>query len=463
MATARSAPHRPLPALARSNELIRMGRLANPIDKIDHIVIVVQENRSFNDLFKGFPGAKTADYGYDTKHHKIALKPIGLSTTWVLEHNSEGYYLSCNGTGSIPGTHCRMNGFNRETCTPPTCPPDAAYSYVPNTEDQAGPYFSMAKQYVLADQMYPSNFDNSSYVSHQYIIAGQAAQATNYPDTNWGCPGGSTDLIHRIKKSPPRQSLSAVPDCFDYNTLGDELDAKDYTWSFYAGPLGATGAGAKTCGKGAGAEPDYEETGIWSSYQAVKHICYGKDWNNDVFTGPPQFLRDIKGGMLRDVTWITPYCRDSDHPGCYTKNSGPTGPSWVASVVNAIGESPFWNSTAIFVFWDDSGGFFDPEPPKYVDYDGLGIRIPLIVISPYAKKGFVSHEHYEHGSILEFVEERFGLTHLMSSGGTDRRAKKLDGCFNFSQKPRKFVPIKAPYPSDHFIHEPIDWRPADTG
>jgi phospholipase C len=128
--------------------------------------------------------------------------------------------------------------------------------------------------------------------------------------------------------------------------------------------------------------------------------------------------------------------------------------------VNAVGESQYWNSSAIFVFWDDYGGWYDSEPPAYVDYDGLGIRLPLLVISPYAKKGHVSHVHYEHGSILRFVEDTFGLGRLSASDS--RAASPARDCFNFKQSPRAFVPIKAPYGADYFKGEPADNRAPDA-
>ncbi|MGA8575059.1 MAG: alkaline phosphatase family protein, partial [Candidatus Cybelea sp.] len=142
--------------------------------KIQHVIIVVQENRSFNNLFYGFPGATTKKYGYNTSGQKIALQPVTLATNWDIEHDSSGFFTACNGTGSIPGTNCQMNGFDAEfygcgqrgfRC-PNANPP---YSYVPHSETK--PYFAMGKQYVLADQMYASNFDASSFISHQYIIA----------------------------------------------------------------------------------------------------------------------------------------------------------------------------------------------------------------------------------------------------------------------------------------------------
>ncbi|HEY1867552.1 MAG TPA: alkaline phosphatase family protein, partial [Candidatus Cybelea sp.] len=154
--------------------------------------------------------------------------------------------------------------------------------------------------------------------------------------------------------------------------------------------------------------------------------------------------------------WVTPTCRNSDHAGCGSK----TGPHWVASLVNAIGESPYWKTSAIFIFWDDYGGWYDHVPPRYVDYDGLGFRVPLVVVSPYAKQGYVSHVHYEHGSLLRFIEDRFGLSPLSASDA--RATSPAADCFDFTQSPRKFHRIGTPMTEEDFKAQPPDSRPPDT-
>ena len=407
--------------------------------KIQHVVIIVQENRSFNNLFYGFKGATTATHGYDSNGNKIPLKPVGLETTWDLDHSSNSFFAACNGSGSIPGTNCKMNGFNNEYAYcghsgEPPCPFNPVeYAYVPHSETK--PYFAMAKQYVLADQMYASNLDASSFISHQYIISAQAEHAVNYPGGPWGCEGGSSDQISEI--GPQRQiPVGYERVCWDPTTLGDELDNAHVSWAYYA--VSYSGY-----------------PGIWSAYQAINHIFYGPDWSKDVISQPSQILTDIANGQLRSVSWVTPTCGNSDHAGCGSK----TGPSWVTSVVNAIGKSKYWGTTAIFLFWDDYGGWYDPEPPAYVDYDGLGLRIPMVIISPYAKQGFVDHTHYEHGSILKFTENVFGLGRLSAS---DTRATSPSAAFDFTKPPRAFTPFSAPYSEQYFLHQTADDRIPDS-
>ena len=156
------------------------------------------------------------------------------------------------------------------------------------------------------------------------------------------------------------------------------------------------------------------------------------------------------------VSWVTPTCQNSDHASCGAN----TGPSWVASVVNAVGQSKAWNSSAIFVVWDDPGGWYDHVPPAYVDYDGLGMRVPMLVISPYAKKGYVSHTPYELSSIVRFVEDRYSLPTLSVSDA--RATSPAKDCFNFKQKPRQFQKIPSDKGIEYFLHQPPDLRPVDT-
>ena len=215
------------------------------------------------------------------------------------------------------------------------------------------------------------------------------------------------------------------------------MDAAGISWRYYTSGI-------------------YKDGNLWNAFQAISHIRYGKDWKANVVNPQTRFFRDVKNGVLPAVSWVTPTCGNSDHAGCFASH----GPAWVASLVNAIGKSQYWNSTAIFVMWDDYGGWYDHVPPALVDYDGLGIRVPLLVISPYAKQGYVSHVQYEHGSILKFVEDRFGLPRLSAS---DARATSPESdCFDFSQPPRTFVPIRSALNQAYFETEPLDRRPPDT-
>jgi phospholipase C len=414
------------------------GARQAPSGKIQHVVVIVQENRSFDNLFHDYPGADTQSYGYTSTGKKLTLVPITLATHWDIAHNSAAYFDACDGTGSVPGTDCRMDGFDKETTTCSVFDPcpnkDPQYAYVPHGEIK--PYFALANQYVLADRMFASNFDMSSFVSHQYIIAGQANSTVDYPTTGlWGCDGGPSDTIQTLTQQ--RTVGPSVPVCFDDQTLGDELDAAGVSWHYYTSNVRKDG-------------------GLWNAYQAIRHIRYGPDWKTDVVAPQTKFFGDVSKGRLPAVSWVTPTCANSDHASCGERH----GPAWVASLVNAIGKSPYWNSTAIFIFWDDPGGWYDHVAPKLVDYDGLGMRVPMLIVSPYAKKGFVSHVHYEHGSILRFIEHQFGVAPLAA---TDVRATSPEkDCFDFTQAPRPFTPIPAKLGQAYFEREPLDSRPPDS-
>jgi phospholipase C len=398
--------------------------------KIAHVVYIVQENRSFDDVFQGYPGADTVSSGKNSRGKTIELQPVSLATEYTIDHSAQAMFEACNGTGELPGTHCRMNGFNKELSSY-GAPPNPQYVYVPHSESK--PYFDMAHEWVLADRMFQSQLDES-FVAHQYIIAAQAKSSVDVPDGPWGCPGVS-DTVETITKERTYGSPQRV--CFNYDTLGDELDKAGLSWRFYT------------------SQYTVPTSGFWSGYQAIRHIYDGPDWHKDVLTPQKRFLTDVAAGKLANFTWITPLCENSDHVSC----GGGFGPSWVAALVNAVGKSRFWKTTVIFVQWDDWGGMYDHVAPPYKNYDSLGFRVPLLVISPYAKKDFVSHVQYETASVLRFAEDLYGLPQLAAA---DRRATSpASDCLDFSQAPREFVPIEAPKGPKFFLHQKSDDRIPD--
>lgn len=418
----------PLPAF--ENQTGSVAFSTTGAGKIKHVIWIVQENRSFNDIFMGYPGATTAPSGPTSTGETIKLKPVSLKVVYDVDHSATAMFNACDGTGKLPGTKCTNDGFNLEQQG--GGPANGQYVYVPHTESK--PYWDIAHEFVLADHMFASQLDES-FVAHQYIIAAQANSSVNVPDGYWGC-GDANDLVSIITKQ--RQIMGFQPPCFNYTTLGDELDSAKLPWRFYTSRY---------------LQP---MSGYWSGYQAVKHIFEGPDWKKDVITPQRRFLTDIKKGDLASFTWITPLCDDSDHPDC----GGGYGPSWVASLINAIGESKFWDSTVAFVQWDDWGGLYDPVPPPHKGYDGNGFRVGLMVVSPYAKKDYVSHVQYETASVLRYAEDLFDLPQMTAADmrATSPAADTLD----FSQKPRKFVPIKAPKGPDFFLHQALDPRIPDS-
>ncbi len=406
--------------------------------KIEHVVYIVQENRSFDNLFQGYPGADTASEGKLKDGRTVKLVSVSLATKYIIDHSSKAMFEACDGTGTLRGTDCRMDGFSQEKAYFwPVQIKHPQYVYVPHSE--SAPYFAMAHEWVLADRMFQSQLDES-FTAHQYIIAAQAGHSVNLPVTLWGCDGGSFDSVPTL--TADRKIGPSERPCFNYRTLGDELDHAGLSWRFYTSKYRSPSSG---------------QGSYWSGYQAVRHIRHGPDWKKDVITPQSRFLTDVAAGQLANFTWITPVCNDSDHVNC----GGGQGPSWVTALVNAVGKSKFWKTTVIFVQWDDWGGLYDHVPPPHRGFDGLGFRVPLLVISPYALRDHVTHVQYETASVLRFAEDLFGLDQM---AGADRRAASpAKDCFDFSRLPRKFIPIKAPWDERFFRTQPPDNRPPDDG
>lgn len=426
-------------AVSCSGSLDRATLLSPPphgsVSPIRHVVFIVQENRSFNNLFLGYPGAATQEYGYDNKGRRIRLRAQPLAVVWDIDHSSKAFFLACDGTRKLPGTRCKMDGWNAEQ-TGFNAPKNAQYTYVKRSD--IAPYWQMAKEYALADRAFASNLDGS-FIAHQYIVAAYASGAVDFPTAQWGCEGGKHDTLATLTSD--RRYGPRITACFENPTIASEADAAGVSWRFYADPLNGTG-------------------GFWSSYQADRPIFRSRTWSTNVINPGAQFISDVGNGALADITWITPSWLASDHPGFQAGE----GPAWVASLVNAIGASRFWDSTAIFIAWDDWGGLYDPVKPVYEDYDGLGFRVPMIVLSPYTPRGTVTHVQYETSSVLRFMEDNFGLAPLAQSDARANDPANDPNVFDFNAPPRRFQTIRGAQPYAFWTNErrpPIE--PASHG
>jgi phospholipase C len=385
--------------------------------KIKHVVFLIQENRSFDDLFGGldqngkpFPGADTVSNplpGEPTPHDHngkpVAMKAGLLEECYVPDHEHPAAVLEVNGGA--------MNGFDLDPINALHCaspPPDYIYRYI--QESEVAPYWQIGEQYAVSDRMFEP-IGAESFSGHLFAVAGQTAGTIDNPDSfPWGCDAPLNTVVD--VEVPGGGEMPGVYPCFEVKSLADVLDERHVTWRYYASPY-----------------PDFGY--IWSTLDAFDRIRNGNDWTSDVISPPAQFLTDVQNGQLASMTWITPTLATSDHPVSETN----MGPAWVASVVDAIGTSRYWSSTAIFIMWDDWGGWYDHVPPPTVSDFGLGLRVPLIVVSPYARGGYVSHVVHTSGSVLRFAEEALDLPSL---GEQDALSDDLGDVFDFNRAPRSF-------------------------
>jgi phospholipase C len=407
------------------------GAAIAPKTPIKHVVIVVMENRSFNNYFHGYPGAYYSSYGKTHDGVTHALQPItftGVELAHGWQASMDDWQHGKNDGFDIPGQA------NVPGASP--APSLAPYSYV--EKSLIAPYWSMAQQYVLADHMFPTEW-GASFTAHLDLIAGTTATSpttsvVDLPSALGDCDAAKGTTTNLITNKRVYETGAGPYPCFDYYpTIANSLDAANVKWKYYFEPM--------------------PTADLWNAFQAIKAVRFGPDWKNVIFS-PKQVLTDARKGDLPAVSWAIPDFMNSDHPGA----NSDTGPSWVAAIVNAVGNGPDWKSSAIIVVWDDWGGWYDPARPPQLDYAGLGFRVPCLIISPYAKKGYVSHTQYEFASVLKTVEQIYGLK---SIGTTDVRANSMLDSFDFTKPARPFTPIPAKYSLDFFLKQPLSHLPVD--
>jgi phospholipase C len=353
---------------------------------IQHTVFIINENHTFDNFFGTFPGADGTSAGLLSNGQWIPLSVMPDSYQATL---CNGWDCSIEAIDS--GKMDKFDVISGGTLS----------AYTQATQQEIPNYWAYASRFALADHYFTS-VHGPSLPNHLFAIAAQSGGAIDnggHPGPGTSCDGSSWGTVTVIDEYGNRSQHAP---CFDFKTLPDALEKAGISWRYYG---------------------DYG--GFVSVMDQIRNSVL---WKEDVAPSA-QFLADAKSGQLPAVSWLLPPGDDSGHPPasvCAAEN-------WTVSVLNAVMQGPDWNSTVVFVTWDDFGGFFDHVAPPQVDQFGLGPRVPLLIISPYAKGGYVSHTVYDHTSVLKFIETRYSLSPLTSR---DAAASNMLDSFDFDTPPQ---------------------------
>lgn len=381
--------------------------------RFKHVVIIIQENRTPDNLFGSNPhfepGVDIATSGPNSKGEIVPLRPLPLANCYDLNHQHIAFVNQYN--------QGKLDGADKNTTNPSegcVVPPNPQYHYVDNSKGDVQPYFDMARQWGFANRMFQTN-QGPSYAAHLFAFSGTSAPtpesklfAANNPKLTdlSGCIGPPDQTVDLIDEDGDLERNKPIFPCLEHGTMGDLLNAANVSWKYYA-PLAGS---------------------LWNAPNAIRHVCdpktengkpscTGADWMAHVVVPSRLVLRDIANCNLANVVWINPKGTQSDHP----KSNDGSGPAWVSSIVNAIGTQKcpdgeeYWKDTAIFITWDDWGGWYDHIAPYRIGQDNgwgkayvYGFRLPLLVISAYTPAGYVDNSVQDYGTILKFVETNFG-------------------------------------------------------
>lgn len=369
---------------------------------IKHVVYLIKENRTFDHMFGTFPGANGVTVGMDHGERR----PLTEGTA----HRLPGDIPHCYPCALLAWNQGKMDGFDQGEY--------GDWAYTQLRKKQLPNYWQWAKSYTLFDNFFASA-QGPSFPNHLYTIAAQSGGAHDNPrrrdffSNTFGCDAPEQQYVEVYDSEG---QIEQVPPCFDFKTEGDLLNEADIPWAYYAATERQRGY-------------------IWSAYSAISRYRNNPESWAQFMRPVDNVIEDIEAGNLPPVTWITPRFELSEHP----EFSFCHGENWSTEVINAIMRSPMWKDTAIFLTWDDYGGFYDHVPPPQVDDFGFGIRVPMIVLSPYAKEGHVSSELGEFSSVLRFIEDNWYLSPYLTH--RDREATPMLSAFDFDQEPRAPEPL----------------------
>jgi phospholipase C len=385
--------------------------------RIDHVVFVIKENRTFDTMFGRFPGADGATTGRTCDGREVPLVRAADDAPGPA-HLFQGGIRAINGG--------RMNCFDQLGGGA------LLQSYVQYHREDIPAYWALAEHFGLADRFFSSVYGPTG-IEHLYTIAATTDRFTDHERS--GAPGqyGDNGIPREYCEDPTERAfsfrrLTAAQErrafrieegsdptkldpywyerwpCTDIPTLPDRLSHAGVPWKYYVG------------------QNDYVKTMKW-----IRHIRYGVEYRR--VDDDDRFLVDLAAGRLPAVSWLVPDVEDSDHPAA---GSICRGENWTVQIVNAIQRSPAWRHTLVVITWDDFGGFYDHVPPPHVDLYGFGPRVPALVISPWARPGRIEHRTLEFASVLKTIEELWQVQPLTDR---DRAASDLLGMLDFDQEP----------------------------
>ncbi len=438
--------------------------VAAGIHKIKHVIVIMQENRSFDSYFGTYPGAD----GIPMRHGVPTVcvpKPKGPCMRPyhdTADSNGGGPHGEFNAVADVAGG--KMNGFilqrdkAKKTCKQPDDPacsgsgPPDVMGY--HTGAELPNYWTYAKDFALDDHMFEP-VKSWSLPDHLYMVSAWSAKCRNRSPMS--C---ANDIVGPYGV---RQFGDAVRQEVRTGQTSIDLAWTDITWLLYVHHVSwayyvqqgtqpdCSNDSAETC---APVAQSSQTPGIWNPLPLFGDVQHDHQLPN--IQPLDAYFRAAQAGKLPAVSWIVPSGPDSDHPPASVHQ----GQAYVTALINAAMKSPDWNSTAIFLAWDDWGGFYDNAVPPRIDSNGYGLRVPAITISPYARQGYIDHQTLSSDAYLKFIEDDFlGGARLnpKTDGRPDPRPDVRENepqlgdlvqDFNFNQPPRPPVLLPTNPPTD---------------
>lgn len=369
---------------------------AAPAGPIQHIIVIIRENHSYDQMFGHFPGGAGTTVGTLPNGRRVPLARTPTRLWTDVSHTAAAAQTAIN--------HGRMNGFALIHGAVQHGHAVSLSQYAPS---QIPGYWAYAQHFTLMDHFFAA-VAGPSYPNHLVLVSGASQNVVSNPSTRWrglwGCDATGRPVVTAYNQRTDRAYRATA--CFNSPTLGTRLSRRGISWTYYS-PAPFTNL-------------------IWPSFTSTP-VPGTTAWK-DHFVPYTSFLSSVRFGNLPAVSWLAAPQKYNDHP----PYSICTSQNWLVKQINAVMRSPLWKSTAIVVTWDEFGGFYDHMTPPATSDIGLGPRVPTIVISPYSRAHTVDHTVYNSASIVRFIENRF---HLPPLSRAEARAAGIGNALNLRQRP----------------------------